>query len=414
MFIVPASARSWVPIEPDSHFSIQNLPFGLMIVPGGDVTLATAIGDYAVNLTVLRDADLLDDTKYPELDHFADFSVEELKLLRKELFHLFEESNPQLRDNDLLKKIAFVPLKDARMLLPIRPSAFIDFYSGIHHASNVGKMFRPDMDPLLPNYRHVPVGYNGRASSVVISGTPIHRPNGQTKAPNDAAPSWGPTKELDFELEMGFYVGDPTAMGEATPISKIPDLITGYVLVNDWSARDIQRWEYQPLGPFLAKSFATSVSPWIVLPDALEPFRIHSLEQDPEPLPYLRTKTPQRFDIKLEVHLKTSAMKHYQVISKSNSKYLYWSFDQQLAHQSSNGTPLGWGDLYASGTISGPVEGSFGSMLEITWKGTKPIHLIETNESRTFLEDGDSLLLTGYCQGDGFRVGFGTVEGSIG
>jgi fumarylacetoacetase len=269
------------------------------------------------------------------------------------------------------------------------------------------------MDALLPNYRHVPVGYNGRASSVVVSGTPIHRPKGQTKSPNDPTPTFGPTKELDFELEMGFFVSEPTRMGESLPIDQVPHSILGYVLVNDWSARDVQRWEYQPLGPFLAKSFATSISPWIVLPDALEPFRLNALEQDPQPLPYLQTKRPLRFDIKLEVQLKTRAMSKHQTISVSNAKYLYWSFDQQLAHQSSNGTPLGWGDLYASGTISGPVEGSFGSMLEITWKGSNPIELTETNESRTFLQEGDSLMLTGFCQGDGYRVGFGSVEGTV-
>jgi len=413
MFIVPSSARSWVEVRPESHFSIQNIPFGLMTVPGGNVTLATAIGDFAVNLTVLRDSGLLSEIKYPDLDHFADFTLESLQGLRYELFELLEAGNGALRDNDLLRKLALVPLDEASLLLPIRPGAFIDFYSGIHHASNVGKMFRPDMDALLPNYRHVPVGYNGRASSVVVSGTPIHRPKGQTKSPNDPTPTFGPTKELDFELEMGFFVSEPTGMGESLPIDQVPHSILGYVLVNDWSARDVQRWEYQPLGPFLAKSFATSISPWIVLPDALEPFRLNALEQDPQPLPYLQTKRPLRFDIKLEVQLKTRAMSKHQTISVSNAKYLYWSFDQQLAHQSSNGTPLGWGDLYASGTISGPVEGSFGSMLEITWKGSNPIELTETNESRTFLQEGDSLMLTGFCQGDGYRVGFGSVEGTV-
>jgi fumarylacetoacetase len=272
-------------------------------------------------------------------------------------------------------------------------------------------MFRPDMPPLLPNYRHIPVGYNGRASSVVLSGTPIRRPKGQTKGPNDENPTFGPTKELDFELEMGFFVGRPSAMGEPVPISEAADHVLGYVLVNDWSARDLQRWEYVPLGPFLAKSFATSISPWVILPDAMEPFRINVLEQDPAPLDYLKTKKPLRYDIKLEVHLQSKKMDQAVIISSSNAKYLYWSFDQQLAHQASNGTPLSWGDLYASGTISGPLEGSFGSLLELTWKGSKPIEL--GPEERTFLEDGDTLTMSGYCQGDGFRVGFGSVAGTI-
>ena len=303
------------------------------------------------------------------------------------------------------------PLETARLLMPIKPAAFVDFYSGIHHASNVGKMFRPDMPPLLPNYRYIPVGYNGRASSVVVSGTPIRRPKGQTKGPNDENPTYAPTKELDFELEMGFFVGKPSAMGETVPIEEAPDYIIGYVLVNDWSARDVQRWEYVPLGPFLAKSFATSISPWIVLPDALEPFRVEAIEQDPTPLPHLKSKKPLTFDIKLEVQLRSTKMDQAQMISASNAKYLYWSFDQQIVHQASNGTPLSWGDLYASGTISGPLEGSFGSMLELTWKGSKPISV--GNEERTFLEDGDTLILTGYCQGDGFRVGFGNVAGTV-
>lgn len=411
MFIVPPSARSWVTVDPSSHFSIQNLPFALLAPAGRNVTLATAIGDYAVDLTALREAGILEVPRTSDLDSFADFSQDELSELRRRIYEIFEESNPRLRDNEILRHGAMEPLSTARLLLPIKPTAFVDFYSGIHHASNVGKMFRPDMPPLLPNYRHIPVGYNGRASSVVVSGTPIRRPNGQTKGANDEEPSFGPTKELDFELEMGFFVGKPSAMGETVPIADAPEYVIGYVLVNDWSARDVQRWEYVPLGPFLAKSFATSISPWVVLPDALEPFRLAAIEQEPAPLPHLRTKAPLTYDIKLEVHLQSERAVLPHMISTSNAKYLYWSFDQQIAHQASNGTPLSWGDLYASGTISGPLEGSFGSLLELTWKGAKPIDL--GNEQRTFLEDGDTLTLTGYCQGDGFRVGFGTVSGTI-
>ena len=411
MFIVPSSARSWVSVDPSSHFSIQNLPFALLAPAGRNVTLATAIGDFAVDLTALREAGILEVPRTTDLDSFADFSQEELSELRRRIFDIFEESNPRLRDNEILRRGAMEPLETARLLMPIKPAAFVDFYSGIHHASNVGKMFRPDMPPLLPNYRHIPVGYNGRASSVVVSGTPIRRPKGQTKGPNDENPAYAPTKELDFELEMGFFVGKPSAMGETVPIDEAPDYIIGYVLVNDWSARDVQRWEYVPLGPFLAKSFATSISPWVVLPDALEPFRVEAIEQDPVPLPHLKSKKPLTFDIKLEVQLKSKKMDQAQMISASNAKYLYWSFDQQIAHQASNGTPLSWGDLYASGTISGPLEGSFGSMLELTWKGSKPISV--GNEERTFLEDGDTLILTGYCQGDGFRVGFGSVVGTV-
>ena len=411
MFVVPKTARSWVNVDPASHFSIQNLPFAILAPTGREVTLATAIGDYVVDLTVLRDAGLISEKQYPFLDSFADLTQDEFTALRKALFELLEESNPAFRDNEILRLKALIPISRARLLLPIKPTAFIDFYSGINHASNVGRMFRPDMPPLLPNYRHLPVAYNGRASSVVVSGTPIRRPKGQTKAPDSEVPEFGPTKELDFELEMGFYVGMPSAMGETVDIGVVKEHILGFVLVNDWSARDVQRWEYQPLGPFLAKSFGTSVSPWVVLPDALEPFRVTRLEQDPPVLGHLRTSEPMAYDVTLEVKLKPEEAADYTTVSKTNANQLYWSFDQQLAHQASNGTPLSWGDLYASGTISGTEEGSFGSLLELTWRGSKPVQVGET--IRKFLEDGDSLVLTGYCQGEGFRVGFGEVEGTI-
>jgi fumarylacetoacetase len=411
MFVIPKTARSWVNVDPTSHFSIQNLPFAILAPLGREVTLATAIGDFVVDITLLRDAGLISEKQFPFLDSFADLTQEEFTELRRALFELLEESNPVLRDNDILKMKALVPLHRARLLLPIKPTAFIDFYSGINHASNVGRMFRPDMPPLLPNYRHLPVAYNGRASSVVVSGTPIRRPHGQTKAADTESPTFGPTKELDFELEMGFYVGMPSAMGETVDIGVVKEHILGFVLVNDWSARDVQRWEYQPLGPFLAKSFGTSISPWVVLPDALEPFRVTRLEQDPPVLGHLQTSEPMAYDVHLEVKLKPAAQEDYATISATNANQLYWSFDQQLAHQASNGTPLGWGDLYGSGTISGTEEGTYGSLLELTWRGSKPVKV--GNVERKFLEDGDSLILTGYCQGEGFRVGFGEVEGTI-
>lgn len=411
MFVIPKTARSWVNVDPTSHFSIQNLPFAILAPLGREVTLATAIGDFVVDITLLREAGLISEKQFPFLDSFADLTQEEFTELRRALFELLEESNPILRDNDILKIKALVPLHRARLLLPIKPTAFIDFYSGINHASNVGRMFRPDMPPLLPNYRHLPVAYNGRASSVVVSGTPIRRPHGQTKAADAESPTFGPTKELDFELEMGFYVGMPSAMGETVDIGVVKEHILGFVLVNDWSARDVQRWEYQPLGPFLAKSFGTSISPWVVLPDALEPFRVTRLEQDPPVLGHLQTSEPMAYDVHLEVKLKPAEQEDYATISATNANQLYWSFDQQLAHQASNGTPLGWGDLYGSGTISGTEEGTYGSLLELTWRGSKPVKV--GNVERKFLEDGDSLILTGYCQGEGFRVGFGEVEGTI-
>ncbi len=413
MFVVPATARSWMPVDPTSHFSIQNLPFGLLARPGLQVTLAVAIGDSVLDLTALRNAGYLVRAQYPELDALEAFDPASLSELRTLVFELLDQSNTRLKEDLETRMKAFVPMQDARMLLPIRPAGFVDFYSGIHHAANVGRLFRPDGDPLLPNYRSLPVAYNGRANSVVVSGTPIVRPKGQLKAPGDEPARYAPTKELDFELEMGFYVGLPSPMGETIPIGEAPSHVLGYVLVNDWSSRDVQRWEYQPLGPFLAKSFATSVSPWLVLPDALEPFRLEPSEQDPPPLDYLSPKKALRYDVKLEVSLCSESSIRPQIISRSNAKYLYWSFDQQITHLASNGAPLAWGELVASGTISGPLDGSAGSLLELTERGKRPLELEESGEERAFLEDGDELTLTGWAQGEGFRVGFGEVTGRV-
>jgi fumarylacetoacetase len=299
------------------------------------------------------------------------------------------------------------------MQVPVDIPAFVDFYSGIHHASNVGRMFRPDMPPLLPNYRHLPVAYNGRASSVVASGVPIRRPRGQTKAPDAPMPSFGPTEELDFELELGFFIADGNELGEPIPIEQAERHMLGLVLVNDWSARDVQRWEYMPLGPFLAKSFATSISPWIVSLDALAPFRIAGEPQEPEVLPHLRQDAPGHFDIRLEVSVQTAAMHRPQLVSRSNARFLYWTFAQQLAHLTSNGANTEPGDLCATGTISGPDEGSYGSLLELTWRGQHKLTMEETGEERTFLEDGDTVIFTAFAQGDGYRVGFGELRGTV-
>lgn len=391
----------------------------MVVAPDGSTTICTRLGDYIVDLRLLAEEGVLEFESLEEAEDLSDLCTDPefpgLGELRKAVYGVFRQNNPKLRDDKELRELALLPADEAPLVVPFQVGAFVDFYSGIQHASNVGKMFRPDQDPLLPNYRHLPVGYNGRASSVVVSGEPIHRPNGQTKGPNDEAPKFGPTKELDFELEMGFFLGKGSELSEVIPMSEAEASMAGMVLVNDWSARDVQRWEYQPLGPFLAKSFATSISPWVVTLDALEPFRCHSKHsQEPEPLDYLKRKGPQHFDIQLEVSLQTQKMSSPQVIALTNYNELYWSAAQQLVHQSSNGTPLEPGDLYATGTISGADPNSFGSMLELSWKGTKPISLTETGETRTFLEDGDTLSIKGWCQGDGFRVGFGEVSGTIG
>ncbi len=414
-FVVPKRSRSWVPVPEGSHFPIQNLPFGLYQHPDGEERVCVAIGEHVLDLVELAEADVLEGFE----DHFMEDLADTLSVggrdglsnIRQQLFDLLREGNPKLRDDRELRESVLIPMAHVQILQPIFPTAFVDFYSGIFHASNVGKMFRPDQPPLLPNYRHLPVAYNGRASSVVVSGEPIRRPKGQQKIGDDVV--YGPTKELDFELEMGFFLGKGSEQGTTVPIEDVEEYMLGLVLVNDWSARDVQRWEYQPLGPFLAKSFATSISPWVVTLDALEPFRIAGPAQDPEPLPHLKPPRPGHFDIALEVWLKSARMSKPQLICKSNAKHLYWSFAQQLAHQASNGANLEPSDLYASGTISGPDEGSFGSMLELAWKGTKPLTLEETGETRAFIEDGDTVTMTAYCDGDGFRIGFGEVTTTI-
>jgi len=296
--------------------------------------------------------------------------------------------------------------------MPVTIGDYTDFYSSKEHATNVGIMFRGKENALMPNWLHLPVAYHGRASSVVLSGTDIIRPKGQTKADDAEMPSFGPTKLLDFELEMGFFIGTGNKLGVPIPADKADEHIFGMVMVNDWSARDIQKWEYVPLGPFLAKNFATSISPWIVTLEALEPFKTKKVIQDPEPLPYLRSKGDWAYDIKLDVSIKTEKLKAPFIISKSNYRYMYWDICQQLAHHTVNGCNMRTGDMLASGTISGPDKSSYGSLLEITWRGTEPLKLPD-NEERKFLLDGDELTITGWCQGEGYRVGFGEVKGKI-
>ena len=411
MHIVPASLQTWLEVPQGSPFTIQNVPLGVGLLDDAEAVL-TRIGNWAVNVSVLIDEGLV-----PENLALAqgdlEIEPEEASELRWALVDLFDADCKRLRDNARLRQATVVPVVAVEMLLPMPIGAFVDFYSGINHATNVGKMFRPDMPALLPNYRHLPVAYNGRASSVLISGSPIIRPMGQTKAPEADAPTFGPTRELDFELELGVFIGRQSDLGQPVSIEDAEEFILGYVLVNDWSARDIQRWEYQPLGPFLSKSFATSISPWIVLKDALEPFRCVGPLQDPIPLPHLRPPGPAHYDISLEAALLTEAGHAPVVISRTSTRELYWSAPQQIAHQTSNGTPLEAGDLLASGTISGETEGTYGSLLELTWRGTKPILLTETGETRTFLEDGDTVVLSGSCEREGVRVGFGDVSGTI-
>ncbi|HEY5126205.1 MAG TPA: fumarylacetoacetase, partial [Bradyrhizobium sp.] len=411
--------RSFIPVDAASDFPIQNLPYGVFSTSASPTPrVGVAIGDTILDLAVLEAEGLID--LAPAWDVFAQPSINAFMALgpkvwsrtRVRISELLRHDHPQLRDNKALRAHALVPMVDARLHLPIEVAGYTDFYSSKEHATNVGTMFRDKSNPLLPNWLHIPIGYNGRASTVVVSGTKVKRPRGQLKPPNAELPSFGPCKRLDFELEMGVVIGQPSPIGEMLTESQAEEMIFGFVLLNDWSARDIQQWEYVPLGPFQAKAFATSISPWVVTREALEPFRVHGPVQDPAPLPYLRQTRPNNYDLKLDVGLRAAQMNERARICRTNFKYMYWSSVQQLVHHASSGCAMNVGDLLGSGTISGPEKQERGSLLEISWNGTEPLELAG-GIKRTFLEDGDSLSFRGWCQGEGYRVGFGEVEGTI-
>ena len=410
--------RSFVPVDPDSDFSIQNLPYGVFSAKDGLAPrIGVAIGDHVLDLWQLAQ-DCRFDIDEPavfaasSLNPFMALGPKAWSRTRARIGELLRHDNPELRDNEKLRKRTLVPMADVRLHLPFTVAGYTDFYSSKEHATNVGVMFRGKDNALQPNWLHMPIGYNGRASTVVVSGTPVRRPCGQLKPPTAEVPSFGPCKRLDFELEMGVVVGQPSAIGERLTEQQAEEMIFGFVILNDWSARDIQQWEYVPLGPFQAKAFATSISPWIVTREALEPFRLHGPAQQPEPLPYLRQAQPNNYDTELDVSLRAGQMNAAQTICRTNFKYMYWSSVQQLVHHASSGCAMNVGDLLGSGTISGPEKHQRGSLLEISWNGTEPVEL-DGGVKRSFLEDGDSLVMRGWCQGEGYRVGFGEVEGTI-
>ncbi len=414
--------ESFIEVDSGSHFPIQNLPYGVArSKDDGEVFICTAIGDYVVNLAELDAAGVFDG---PELDGKPVFRERTLNSFmelgrsawaeaRSYISTLLSADEPALRDNKPLQERVLKPIDEVEMMLPVDIGDYTDFYSSEQHATNVGSMFRDPENALKPNWKHLPVGYHGRASSVVISGTDLHRPQGQILPPDsDDTPIFNACKLCDFELEMGFLTGPGNELGNPISVTDAEDHIFGLMLVNDWSARDIQKWEYQPLGPFLAKNWATSVSPWIVTLDALDPFRTEGPDQDPEPLSYLQSEGKWTFDINLDVYLQGENMDEPHKICASNAKNLYWNIAQQLAHQSITGCNIRPGDLYASGTISGKEKSSYGSMLELSWKGTDPIEF-PNGETRTFLEDGDEVTMTGYADTDSYRIGFGEVTGKI-
>jgi fumarylacetoacetase len=408
--------RSFIDVSPTSDFPIQNLPYGVFSARGLAPRIGVAIGDDILDLWELEQDGRLNvepgTFAVPSLNAFMHQGAKVWLQTRARISELLRADHPELRDNDELRKLALVPMREARLHLPIAVSGYTDFYSSKEHATNVGVMFRGKDNALQPNWLHMPIGYNGRASTVVVSGTKVKRPRGQLKSPNADSPGFGPCRRLDFELEIGVVIGQPSAMGQMLDEAQAEAMIFGFVLLNDWSARDIQQWEYVPLGPFQAKAFATSISPWVVTREALEPFRLHGPEQTPAPLPYLKQALPNNYDLELDVALRTGEMGTAQNICRTNFKYMYWSSVQQLVHHASSGCAMNVGDLLGSGTISGPEKHQRGSLLEISWNGAEPIEL-PGGAKRTFLEDGDQLVMRGWCQGDGYRVGFGEVEGTI-
>ncbi|GAB5534040.1 MAG: fumarylacetoacetase [Rubricoccaceae bacterium] len=421
---------SFLDLPADSPFGLHNLPYGVFSRAGESPCVGVRLGDQVVDLASLEAAGILDIGDpddgpvfdRPALNAFMALGKPVWDRVRTRLQDVLSaDGDDALRGDAELADEALLPLADVTMHLPAEIGDYTDFYSSRQHATNVGTMFRGADNALMPNWLHLPVGYHGRASSVVVSGTPVVRPCGQTRPDDEAPPVFGPSQLLDIELELGFFVGPGNEQGDPISMADAADQIFGFVLVNDWSARDIQKWEYVPLGPFLGKSFATSISPWVVPAAALAPFRIPGEAQDasagnPDPLPYLRQPEPRSLDIELAVHLESKAMRDAgtdpAVVSRSNAKYLYWSPEQQLVHHTVNGCNARPGDLMASGTISGETPDSYGSFLELTWRGSKPMAL-PSGEERKFLADGDRVVLTGVAEIDGIRVGFGEVSGVV-
>lgn len=413
-----AASRSWIPVDDASDFPLANLPYGIFKTSERDARIGIAIGERILDLRAATEAGLLDERELlaaPILNPLLAAGRDTWSRVRARVTQLLDRANTEIRDGRLERVI--VERSAATMLLPFEVGDYVDFYSSLEHATNLGKILRPEGEPLLPNWRWLPVGYHGRSSTIVVDGTPVVRPHGQWKPPGTDRPQFGPTCSLDIELEVGFVTGPGNRMGEPIVAAHAREHIFGLVLVNDWSARDIQAWEYQPLGPFLGKSFATSISPWVVTLDALEPYRVAGPAQEPAPLEYLRAPEAWNYDIALEVQLQSERMVAERIaavtVARSNFKDMYWSMAQQLAHATVNGTAVRPGDLYASGTISGASPESAGSLIELTWRGAKPLTL-PTGEKRAFLEDGDTVTLRGHCERPGLpRIGFGEVCGTI-
>ncbi|WP_299220556.1 fumarylacetoacetase [uncultured Aquimarina sp.] len=407
--------KTWIKTPTNTDFPIQNIPFGVFLTRDDIITIGTRIGDTAIDLGALHQLGYFDGIPLTDdiflqdsLNDFISDGKKTWRLVRNRIADIFDTENDALKSNKEHCKIVLFTLDEIEMQLPVTVGDYTDFYSSIEHATNVGTMFRDPENALLSNWLHIPVGYHGRSSSIIPSGIPVHRPQGQKLINGTENPIFGPSRLVDFELEMAFITTDANQLGEPIPIEEAEDYIFGLVLFNDWSARDIQKWEYVPLGPFLAKNFASSISPWIVTLDALEPYRVTGPKPLKEQLPYLQYKGDKSFDINLEVAIQPEKAKE-TIVSKSNFKHMYWNMSQQLAHHTVNGCPVNSGDMMGSGTISGPTPDSYGSMLELSWRGEKPVQLKEGG-SRKFIEDNDTVIIRGHCKKDGVRIGFGEVS----
>lgn len=410
--------KSWVDVPAGSDFPIQNLPFGIFRTESQFPHVCVAIGDKLVDLKALHVMGYLENLPFTLEDMVSDslnrcmrHGKQGMRDLRNRISKLLRSDMPDLRDKEHHVRQVLFNQNEVQLMMPIQVGDYTDFYSSEDHARNVGIMFRDPSKALLPNWKHLPVGYHGRSSSILVSGVPFHRPKGQTNASDETMPIYGPTKQLDFELEMAFVTFNGKPLGDSISTAEADDYIFGMLLFNDWSARDIQRWEYVPLGPFLAKNFASTVSPWLVTLDALEPFRTDGPKQEPEVLPYLKYEGQKNIDIKLQVGIKPDNGEE-TIVSNSNYKHMYWNMTQQLAHHTINGCNMRCGDMLASGTISGPTEGSFGSMLEIAWKGTKPVTM-KDGSTRSFINDNDTVIMRGYAEKEGVRIGFGECTAKV-
>ncbi|RLD42652.1 MAG: fumarylacetoacetase [Bacteroidetes bacterium] len=409
------SLKSWIPVPANSDFPIQNIPFGIVKPKGKAPRPATRVGDTVIDLSILSDNGFFDELEIdnygvfyaPVLNDFIALGKPITNAVRQRLSDLFNTDNQELQTNKEVRKLALLSVDDVEMMMPVEVGDYTDFYSSIEHATNIGTMIRDPENALAPNWKHLPVGYHGRASSIVVSGTNIHRPKGQMKPAAANEPVFGPSRLFDFELEMAFITGKQTDLGESVSTENAEEYIFGLALFNDLSARDIQTWEYAPLGPFLGKNFGSVVSPWIVTIEALERFRVAGPVQKPKVLPYLQYNGKRNFNIQLEVLIQPEGGEETSVCN-SNYKYLYWNIDQHLAHQTVNGCNINVGDMYASGTISGPTPDSYGSMMELSWRGTKPIQLNDGSE-RKFMNDNDTIIMRGHSEKEGVRIGFGEV-----